>query len=237
MSRLMEIELEKLLNARFEKMIQISQRQFSSVHPHQCLKLVSGGTPFGYEALQTGVIRTIQTGTFALVFQYFDNDKGSFVEVMNNQSGFSHSITGTDACIILKSGAPNDNVKNHEWPEDIGLGIPDLGLKITDLKNLSKICLIKINDILQKKIGDVVTFENYDCTVLSFADMKDCLSPADFKKFISFPFLSLYIRYSSLGCEDWIMLYSTALGSSILIKSIARPMKVAYFDSYEKTFD
>lgn len=140
MSRLMEIELEKLLNARFEKMIQISQRQFSSVHPHQCLKLVSGGTPFGYEALQTGVIRTIQTGTFALVFQYFDNDKGSFVEVMNNQSGFSHSITGTDACIILKSGAPNDNVKNHEWPEDIGLGIPDLGLKITDLKNLSKIC-------------------------------------------------------------------------------------------------
>ncbi|CAO3647931.1 unnamed protein product [Mucor fragilis] len=132
MLKLIETEVEKLLNIRFKWMIWISSRQFASVHSHQCLKTVSGGTAFGYEALKTGVIRAIETDTFALGIQYFDNDNSSFVEVVNKRGGPSRLIQETDACIITKAGSPLDNAKKYTF-------LSDLVLNFTHLKNVFKI--------------------------------------------------------------------------------------------------
>lgn len=132
MLRLIETEAKKLLENRFRNMIRIYQRQFSSVHSHQCLKLVNGDTPFGFEALKTGVIRAIEPDAFALGFRYFNNEKASFVEAVNKKSGSIQPIQETDACIITKFGAPYDNSKKHDEGAD-------LGLKIADHKNVSKV--------------------------------------------------------------------------------------------------
>ncbi|GAN03879.1 hypothetical protein MAM1_0050c03335 [Mucor ambiguus] len=121
----------KLLEIRFQKKVRISDRQFGLVHSYPCLKLISGSSAFGYEALKTGVIRGVETNNFALGFQYFDNDKASFVEVIHNQPGPARFIQGTDACIITKIGAPFDNNTRHHH-------IPALGFKIPDIENVSK---------------------------------------------------------------------------------------------------
>ena len=88
----------------------------------------------------------------------------------------------------------------------------------------------------QKKIGDVVNFDDYyDCTFLSVVDMKRLFSHAtNVEKFLSFPFLSIYLIYSPLDCTDWFELYSPGLRYSPMETSITRPVKVAYFDSYEE---
>lgn len=67
--------------------------------------------------------------------------------------------------------------------------------------------------------------------------MKDLFSRVDVEKFIYFPFLSLRIQYSSVVCIDLIRLDSTALGFSLMASFVIRPMKVAYFDSYEERFN
>ncbi|KAK4521408.1 STAS domain-containing protein [Mucor velutinosus] len=132
MLELLETEWKKLLEIRFKKMIWISTRQFISVHSHQCLKSVIGDTAFGYEALKTGVIRAAESGSFALCFRYFINDKASLVEVIGNQSGLYQPIQETDACIITKLGSPYDNTKKHSF-------IADLVFKIPNLKSVFKI--------------------------------------------------------------------------------------------------
>ena len=130
MLRLIETEAKRLLDILFKRMILISQRQFSSVRLHQYLKLFNGDTPFGHEALKSGVIRVIESDTLALAFEYFEDDKTPFVEVINNQFCSSQPIKGTEAYIITEAGT--SGFLFHT--------IGGLGVKIADPKNLSRIC-------------------------------------------------------------------------------------------------
>ncbi|KAL9554372.1 hypothetical protein MBANPS3_002848 [Mucor bainieri] len=228
MLRLLETELKRILEVRFSGMIWISSRQFTSVNAHQCLKSVIGDTAFGYEALKRGVIRTIDSGSFAVAFHYFDNnDKTSFVQVVSSESGVKQLISGTDACIVIKHGAPTDNSKKHHY-------ISNLGLKIPNLKNVFKLDFIKINDTLQRGIGDIVAIPNHDHTILSSFDMRELIFGDDAEKFMSFPYVHLLLSHSLSGYRTSIVLESSVLRRSIATRSVFHPFKLAYFDSYDE---